>query len=207
MKKIAIAVLCCILHAGVQAQAGSGSIYGASGSGTAGETSVDWVLGSLSTDGGPGAIALPVQFGAISATITNKQLLVKWITETETNNDHFDIEVSPDGTHFKKIASVVSKAPEGHSATPLHYEYQPAQAEVALALAFGILCCTGLCSKRKKWHYLPAVLILLAVAILSGCSKKDLKLTTGTPSQYLRIAQVDKDGIKVYSKVVKITGE
>ncbi|MCF3109751.1 hypothetical protein LL912_13300 [Niabella sp. CC-SYL272] len=207
MKKIVIVAICCIIHISVWAQAGSGSIYGASGSGTAGETSVDWVLGSLSTDGGPGAIALPVQFGAISATITNKQLLVKWITETEMNNDHFDIEVSPDGTHFKRIASVVSKAPEGHSATPLEYEYRSEQAQIALALAFGMLCCTALFSKRRKWHYLPAVVILQAVAILSGCSKKDLKITTEIPNQYLRIAQVDKDGIKVYSKVVKITGE
>ncbi|WP_300598619.1 hypothetical protein [Niabella sp.] len=207
MKKIIIAVLCCISHIAVQAQAGSGSIYGASGSGTTGSVSLDWVLGSLSADGSPSAIALPVQFGAISATIANKQLLVKWTTETETHNDHFDIEVSTDGTQFKKIAAVASKAPEGHSATPLEYEYRSEQAETALALVFGMLCCTGLFSKRRKWHYLPAVVILLAVATLSGCSRKDLDIAATTPNQYLRIAQVDKDGIKTYSKIVTITRE
>ncbi|MBO9594747.1 MAG: hypothetical protein J7599_17725 [Niabella sp.] len=207
MKKIVIAVLCCIIHTGIQAQAGWGSIYGASGSGTAGTVSADWVLGSLSTDGGPGAIALPVQFGAISATVTSKQLLVKWTTETEANNDHFDIEVSADGTQFKKIASVASKATAGHSATPLEYEYQANQAAMAIALTFGMLCCTGLFSKRRKWHYLPAVVILLAVATLSGCSRKDMDIAAPTPNQYLRIAQVDKDGLKTYSKVIKITGE
>lgn len=207
MKKIVIAVLCCIIHIGVQAQAGSGSVYGASGSGTGGVVSVDWVLGSLSTDGSPAAIALPVQFGAISATISNKQLLVKWLTETETHNDHFDIEVSPDGAQFKKIASVASKAPEGHSATPLQYEYQEAQAEMVLTFVFGLLCCTGSFSKRKKWHCLPATLLLLTIGALSGCSKKELNITTTNPNQYLRIAQVDKDGIKAYSKVIKINTE
>ncbi|MCD2426170.1 hypothetical protein LQ567_25520 [Niabella pedocola] len=207
MKKIMVILLSGIIHISVQAQTGWGNIYGASGSGSAGAVSVDWVLGSLSTDGGSADIALPVQFGTISATIANQQLLVKWTTETESNNDHFDIEVSADGTSFKKVASVASKAAAGHSATPLEYEYRSAQAETALALAFGMLCCTGFLSKRKRWHYLPAVLILLAVAILSGCSKKHLEIAPTIPNQYLRIAQVDKDGIKTYSKVVKITGE
>ncbi|SDD15619.1 hypothetical protein SAMN04487894_106210 [Niabella drilacis] len=200
-------MLSCIIHIGVQAQAGAANIYGASGSGAAGTTSVDWVLGSISADGIPVSAVLPVHFGAITASFNSNGLLVKWATETETNNDHFDIEVSEDGVYFKKIATIASTAPGGNSTTPLQYEYQSTQTEIALALGLALLCYAGLFSKRKKYRYLPALVLLLAVAAQSSCTKKDRELQTTRHHLYLRIAQVDKDGAKTYSRIIKVTEE
>ncbi|SDD15702.1 hypothetical protein [Niabella drilacis] len=182
-----------------------GALYSASGSGTAGAISIDWVLGSLSTDGSPGAIALPVQFGTLSAAITKNRLLVKWTTETETNNDHFDIEVSADGTHFKKIAAVASKAAEGNSTLLLEYTYETNLLETALTLGLGILLATGLFVKRKRNYRNAAAIFLLAVALATGCSKKDMEVTPPGSNLYLRIAQVDKDGATLYSRIIKVT--
>ncbi|MCD2426172.1 hypothetical protein LQ567_25530 [Niabella pedocola] len=182
-----------------------GALYPASGSGNAGAVSVDWVLGSLSTDGGPADIALPVQFGNISASINNQRLLVQWTTETETNNDHFDIEVSGDGTHFKKIAAVASKAPGGNATSPLQYEYETGRTGMTLAMGLGLFLAAGLFVKCKRNYGYPLVVFLLAVAFTTGCNKKDLSLEPINPISYLRIGQIDKDGTKAYSKVIHVT--
>lgn len=47
-----------------------------------------------------------------------------WITESETNNSHFEIEYSLDGTDFIKIDRVNSKAVDGNSVQPISYTYE-----------------------------------------------------------------------------------
>ena len=182
-----------------------GALYSTSGSGNAGTVSVDWVLGALSTDGGPASTALPVQLGTISASMKNQTLLVQWTTETETHNDHFDIEVSSDGTHFKKIATVASKAPGGNSGSSLQYEYETALP--ALALGLGFLFVTGLFIQRKRNYRCSTVAFLLTVFFFTGCSKNGLEVTPAGSNLYLRIVQVDKDGTKMYSRIIKVTRE
>ncbi|MBO9594749.1 MAG: hypothetical protein J7599_17735 [Niabella sp.] len=181
-----------------------GALYSASGSGNAGSKSIDWVLGSLSTDGGPGAIALPVQFGHVSAAITNNRLLVKWTTESEMNNDHFDIEVSGDGTQFKKVASVASKAPEGVSSASLEYQYEAGLEEVMAVFGLGLLCFMLRVSKNRSGKTILVFAAFVAIAFITSCTKKDFAIKTTNPELYLRIAQVDKDGAKAYSKVIKV---
>ncbi|MCF3109753.1 hypothetical protein LL912_13310 [Niabella sp. CC-SYL272] len=181
-----------------------GTLYSASGSGNAGATSIDWVLGSLSTDGGPGAIALPVQFGTITASMKNQQLLVQWTTETEMNNDHFDIEVSKDGTLFKKLASVVSKAPEGVSNATLEYQYETGPGELMVVLGLGLLCFTLRVSKNRVQKAIMVFATFVAIAFIASCNKKDFAIKTTNSELYLRITQVDKDGTKAYSKVIKV---
>ena len=43
---------------------------------------------------------VPVKMVSFKATVVNNNALVKWITETELNNDHYEIERSNDGVHF-----------------------------------------------------------------------------------------------------------
>ena len=50
---------------------------------------------------------LPVDLTHFSAEeINNQQVLISWITESETNSDFFELERSDDGKNFKKIQQV-----------------------------------------------------------------------------------------------------
>lgn len=69
-----------------------------------------------------GDIVNPVQFGTIQALLAKEGLIVNWQTLSEVNNHHFDIEVSVDGKHFTKVATVLSKA-QLVSNTPLDYTH------------------------------------------------------------------------------------
>lgn len=64
------------------------------------------------------ASTTPVNFGSVMAKMLNGQLMVNWVSETETNNHHYDIELSKDGQNFTKIGSVSSKAANGNSSQP-----------------------------------------------------------------------------------------
>jgi alpha-tubulin suppressor-like RCC1 family protein len=146
---------------------------------------------------------LPVKFGFVAAEILNNQLLVKWNTLNETNNSHFEIELSNDGTNFLNVGKVDSKAPGGASTGVIEYEFskEAAGAVVAAGIAL-LLICTGLFKTRSA-----RLAIWIAIggmtALVASCnkSKRDV-LPEG--KLYVRIAQVDKDGIKSYSKVVAV---
>lgn len=148
--------------------------------------------------------ALPVTFGALSAAAKNGQLLVNWSTESEINNDHFDIEVSADGKQFTPIASVESKAPDGNSATPITYTFNSSLTGPHLqTVLFSLLLLLQTVHLRRK-KIAGLVLIISLVAILS-CSKSNPATTDKELRLYLRIAQVDKDGKKEYSKILKVS--
>lgn len=49
--------------------------------------------------------------------------LFRWVTQTESNNDHFEIEESNDGVNFHSIAKVNTQAFNGNSSIPLTYTY------------------------------------------------------------------------------------
>lgn len=148
---------------------------------------------------------LPVHFGAISAVLSNNRLTVNWVTESETNNDHFDIEVSADGRTFKKIATVQSKASDGHSSAVLHYEYHSDLSSVALGIiSLSFVCSLFPAGKRKQWG---GVLLVVAGLLFYSCSKKETVVNSGDTKLYLRLAQVDKEGKKTYSKTVLVITE
>ncbi|MBO9591807.1 MAG: hypothetical protein J7599_02790 [Niabella sp.] len=154
------------------------------------------------------SIALPVAFGALSALIRNRVLQVTWTTETETDNDHFEIEASADGRHFKKIATIASRAPGGNSSNALDYEYRIDAAEAMSVLGLmgvSFLCLLFLPGKRR-WAW--TLTVLAAGLIFYSCTKKETAAvdTSGT-KLYIRIAQVNKDGAKEYSKVVLVSNE
>ncbi|MGE9313330.1 hypothetical protein ACLOAU_16900 [Niabella sp. CJ426] len=149
-------------------------------------------------------LVLPVTFGAVTASTKNNQLNVSWTTEKETANDHFEIEASADGQQFKKIATVTSKATNGNSDTALNYNWTsngslPIAAFSLVGLALIPFSNSG---RRKAWIIALTILSVGAFTI-AGCSKSGDAISNNS-SYYIRITQVDQDGTKTYSKVVRV---
>jgi uncharacterized repeat protein (TIGR01451 family) len=81
----------------------------------AGDTFTDDGTAVIGTSGGP----IPVKFTAFNAVLVNNRGLVKWATESELDNDHFEVERSEDGVHFIKRAAV-----NGSGSTSISHSYQ-----------------------------------------------------------------------------------
>lgn len=154
-----------------------------------------------------GNVALWVTFGSIDAYVKGNNLHVNWTTEKEVNNDHFEIEASTDGEKFITIGSVKSQAENGNSDVTLNYEWTtksnlslgmlPYIAAVFLLLLF----------VRRKKTILLATVVISFIAFAQISCKKDRDSITDAENYYIRIAQIDKDGTKTYSKVVRVNGE
>lgn len=144
---------------------------------------------------------LPVHFGLIEATVQNQHLFVKWSTLTETNNDYFDIEVSADGKQFKKLATIQSLASSGNSDLPLHYEYTIEAPQVMFlpVLIYFFLLCFLIDAKNRK---IFLIMLVAGTATLWGCSKSGSRPESVNTKIFLRIAQIDGDGKKEYSKTI-----
>ena len=148
---------------------------------------------------------LPVRFDAFSALLTQGHLQVNWTTLSETENSHFDIEVSADGDHFKSIGILKSQAQNGNSNAALQYQFtlNPNQtaALLGVSLSLSIFAFATGRSRKRKW-----ILSALTVIMLMGyasCSKQDATTVTGDQALFVRIKQVDKDGKYTYSKVIR----
>lgn len=64
---------------------------------------------------------LPVSLTAFTATRSNQNVLLTWTTATEQNNAGFEVQVSTNGTAFRKLAFLASKGP--NSTQALTYSY------------------------------------------------------------------------------------
>lgn len=154
-------------------------------------------------------LVLPVRFESITATIRGGILFVNWSTASEKNNRNFEIEASADGIHFTTIGAIDSKALNGNSETLLNYEFSADLSGVAIAtsgflvalLALGALT-IGLQRGRKILFVGLMLSGLFAGAI--GCQKKGNEPVSDGKNAYIRIAQINTDGGKSYSKIVKV---
>lgn len=152
---------------------------------------------------------LPVQFESLAATVRSGILFINWSTASEKNNKNFEIEASADGIHFTTIGTMDSKAVNGDSDSKLSYEFSVNLSGVAMAtsgIAFILLAFGGLVwglHRKQKTIFMA----LMAVAVISGavaCQKKGSDTLNSDKTAYIRIAQIDKDGGKSYSKIVKV---
>lgn len=147
--------------------------------------------------------ALPVTFGSIAATVSKENARVTWQTLSETNNDHFEVQVSTDGKAFTTVSSVASKAAGGSSDETINYEtgfsFKDTTATAGIYLAS--LLFLGMAHAKRK-RLILALMLTLGVAGWLGCSKNDKGIPVGQEKYYLRIAQVDKDGGRSFSKIV-----
>ncbi len=144
--------------------------------------------------------ALPVIFGDISATVENGTLNIHWSSLTEINNDLYEIEVSDDGETFQQIAIVSSKANSGNSGDPIRYEWSGSD---VLSLSGLLLALFLIPAAARRRQHLLILTLLITATVSFQCNKRSEHIPE-TGNYYLRIAQVDKDGSKSYSKVVKV---
>lgn len=154
-----------------------------------------------------GDVALWVSFGKISAYTKGNNLHVNWTTEKEVNNDHFEIEASADGEQFTVIGKVLSKAENGSSDLTLNYEWAGNTGmSVSILPYFAFVLLLLLFARRKKMVFLTSVAISFIAFSQTGCTK-DKEQITDAENYYIRIAQIDKDGTKTYSKIVRVNGQ
>ncbi|GAB3423489.1 Ig-like domain-containing protein [Niabella aquatica] len=150
---------------------------------------------------------LPVDFGAITATLINGQLVVNWSTLTETNNSYFEIEASKDGENFYKIGTVNTKAKDGNSDVSISYDFnidlQSGNTLLGIAI-FSIAFVALLFSRKNKWLYTVVLVGGLSIFGASSCSKNDAADIDASGKLFVRVKQVDKDGSFSYSKPVQV---
>jgi hypothetical protein len=66
-----------------------------------------------------GDVTLPVTLQSFTVKAVGTTALLQWVTASELNNDHFDIERSADGRTFTKIGRV-----QGNGTTSIRQDYQ-----------------------------------------------------------------------------------
>lgn len=66
---------------------------------------------------------LPVSLSDFTASIKNGKNTLVWKTQSESNNDKFEVQRSRDGQNFETIGIVHSKAENGNSNGVLDYQY------------------------------------------------------------------------------------
>ncbi len=155
-----------------------------------------------------GTIPLPVTFEKVQATQSGGQLNVHWVTSSETNNDHFDLEVSENGKDFVKIATLKSKAVQGNSTTPLQYEYSTSISNIAIGAFAALFAVLVLGLKRPRLiHLILITLIMISSIFITSCKKEDFSKANTMDKIFVRIAQVDIDGSKEYSRTIQAIQE
>ncbi|MCH5720135.1 Ig-like domain-containing protein [Niabella hibiscisoli] len=151
---------------------------------------------------------LPVTFGNLAAVLRNGELLVDWSTLTESSNDHFEIEASPNGQSFTVIGKTSSKAVGGNSSTTISYNFTRAVPGGLLAAGIFLAALAGFKLRSRRKNLVSVIMIALAaIVIFSACNKQSKDLVNSDNKIYIRVAQVDKDGTKSYSKVVTAQSE
>ncbi len=149
---------------------------------------------------------LPVTFGSIAARIQGGSLWVDFTSEKETNNHHYEIEASTDGKTFKKIGELCSQAPDGNSDTPLSYTFKTAVSGImgAAGIAGVVLLALAVGAGSRRRRLLPVAIVAISLWGAAACVKHSREsVAHHSPKIWVRIAQVDKDGTKEYSKIVQ----
>jgi hypothetical protein len=147
---------------------------------------------------------LPVTFGNLQATRNNGNVNIEWSTLTETHNSHFDVEVSADGNTFKKVATIQSKAANGMSAMPLSYRFSISANQVTGFAVPALFALLAVGFKNRRWRKAFVSLSLASVLFIAACSKKEAQGVQTKDNLFVRITQVDIDGGKSFSKIIKV---
>jgi hypothetical protein len=101
--------------------------YGATVAVPTGATTGPVSLASVSLAAYPGSVftvlgsPLPVQLVAFTAEAQGPDALLRWHTASELHNARFEVEASPDGTHFERRGTVAGAG--SSSSTARHYSF------------------------------------------------------------------------------------
>lgn len=147
--------------------------------------------------------SLPVTFGNVNTYLSENKLKVQWTTISETDNDHFNILASKNGTAFTKIGSVPTKAALGNSSVMLSYDFETTEHNNILLSALAIALFGGLLVFNRKNKFLGMLLIVISPFLFAAScttSSKDNLDFHNTNKVFVKIIQVNKDGKEVSSK-------
>ncbi|RQO29862.1 hypothetical protein DBR32_14885 [Taibaiella sp. KBW10] len=72
-------------------------------------------------------IALPIKLVSFTAERKNNDVVLDWATTNEVNNKGFEVLHSANGSDWKTMSFVGSKAPDGNSTAQLNYQYTATQ--------------------------------------------------------------------------------
>ncbi|MCH5721089.1 GEVED domain-containing protein [Niabella hibiscisoli] len=151
----------------------------------------------------PLGTVLAVNFGEITASFSNGELLVNWSTLKESNNSHFQVEVSADGKQFARVGEVKTQAENGNSSMSLNYSFSKTITANALQLGGGLMVLSMLILSLRRRRLRVVIVLMAALSLfLAGCMKKD-SIDRAGERIFVRIVQVDQDGTRSYSKVIK----
>ncbi len=144
---------------------------------------------------------IPARFGTLSASKTADDLLnINWTTISEINTDHFEVQVSNNGTTYQTVAKVGSKAALGNSIDVLSYTNSGAYSKISF-LGLSMAGFLGLALARiKRWMYIT---LLGSVIFYGACNKKD-HAGPLEKDVFVRITHVDKNQTMTYSSAVKV---
>lgn len=146
---------------------------------------------------------LPLSFKEVTATLNNNQLNVNWSTDAEKNSARFDIEVSTDGTIYKKLGTVNTNAPSGIATQVLNYSFSSSVSNISFAMLYGIMLLLLPLLFYKKSFWRGSLLLAL---IFFACKKEPISDTPQKiTSLFVRVANVDSNGKIAYSKVLHLT--
>lgn len=172
--------------------------YGATGTG--GLVGID----NFAFNGNVSPVSLPVTFSTVSAKSVNGVLQVNWSTDSETNNDRFEVETSRDGVSFSKIGTVVSKISHGKSSLLQHYQFSVNSIALLGMPAILLLLFAGFTNRSSKK---AMALVLAAVLLIIGCAKRDISINPGDETLFVRVKKIDKNNQFEYSKIVRVVNE
>lgn len=99
---------------------GNGGITGTSAAGTVISSAPVTGFGPFTLGSSTGNNALPVELVAFSAQCENEQVVLRWSTESEINNDYFTVENSEDGIGWKQAAFIDGS---GTTTLPVNYSW------------------------------------------------------------------------------------
>ncbi len=156
-------------------------------------------IADLATHYFPSSTILPVEYGAIDAKIARGSLIVNWSTLTETNNDHFEIEVSTDGKQFVNIGTMNTKAAGGNSDKTIYYSFTKTVDVPVAVMGISLLSlAVVLLLVNRKNRLLLSLMMVMGIGLsFASCSKNGEQVdVSGEGKLFVRIVQVDKDGTK-----------
>ncbi len=174
-------------------------------------TDTSKLIGNLTPSGG-GVASGVVQLTNLSAIVSGDILFVKWRTASEKNNKSFDIEASPDKVHFITIGEIQSLDEDGNSTAALSYEFSADLAGVSLVNSGIIVALFALgnmamgLSRKIRWVFTGLMITALLTGV-TGCKKQSAEPASDTSHTYVRIAQIDQNGSKTYSKIINVVNK
>lgn len=164
--------------------------------------------GSLTQFSGPyTTTVLPVTLNGFSAKSNGSFIKFEWSTTSEQNNSHFIVQASTNGSKWTDLGTVLSKAKDGSSSTPLSYSFNYSFTDIAIA-GFGLLGLLLLPASRNR--YIKFGIFTLAIITLISCTKDqgDIKSFEGNLKSgkhvYVRLAQYDFDGKVTFSEIINV---